>query len=230
MFLYCIGRRARLSFTLLLIAGVVPSAFASGGHACRVEDPPGGTTAIGESLLASLPPRSAADLHSHGYVFPPEGIVPEVGCTNMVHVIVIFDVPLAQSMRLLGQTQLQGEYLRNLDRVRGIMRNERESIVQHDLKILFRTLHYQLHYHVDAERRRIWWSLEPSFANDLRDVRGYWQFLELESGQTVALYGTVVDAGPALPKRMQAALTRKSLRESIRNIRDWVHSHGSEAR
>jgi hypothetical protein len=140
-----------------------------------------------------------------------------------------FDVARPEVIGLLEQTHRQGEYLRNVHRIHSVMRAEGESIVQHDLKILFKKLSYQLHYYSDRDEERITWALESSFDNDLREVRGYWEFLALEGDRTLAIYGTLIDIGPILPKRMQAALTRKSLRRSIRDTYDWVQTQGSES-
>jgi len=222
----------RGSRTTLFLASILVCASAtpaSDATACRVDGPRLPAAHPGEHLIASLPTEYANELRSQGQIFPPDEAIPQLACPGMVHVIVILDASPEDAMRLLAQTHRQAEYLRNLHQVQELMRSEAESVVQHDLKILFKKLSYQLHYHSDPERHRIWWGLEPSFENDLRDVRGYWEFLPLDDGRTLALYGSVVDVGPVVPRRMQSALTRKSLDESMREIQKWVRNQRSES-
>lgn len=221
-------RKARLCILLFLFASWTSSAFADELEECRFEQRPLNLERDGKVVIQALSTELAGDLLSRGYAFPPKGIIPGISCPGLVLAILIFNVPRVEVIGLLEQTHRQGEYLRNVHRVHSVMRAEGESIVQYDLKILFTKLSYQLHYYSDRDQERITWALESNFDNDLREVRGYWEFLSFEDDRTLAIYGTIIDIGPMLPKRTQAALTRKSLRQSISDIYDWVQTQGNE--
>jgi hypothetical protein len=70
------------------------------------------------------------------------------------------------------------------------------------------------------------WELDPSFDNSIDQVSGYWEFLDLDGGRTLARFGTWVRVGPLLPAFVQDRATRQNVLETIESTRQWVDSGG----
>ncbi len=209
---------------------------------CDFEPAPVVTFDSGDEFIRMLPEEAAAELLSQGRYYAPSRTLPARFCPGLVQALVIFDAPRSQVLELLSQTQHQSEYLHHADEMRPVLSSEEESIVHYELKILFTRLRYRIHYRFKREESRIWWQLDSEYDNDLKDARGYWELhplaaadpgsssevasdVELREGErTLALYGTRVDVGAALPQRMQDALTRKKMKQSIRETRDWINA------
>jgi hypothetical protein len=98
---------------------------------------------------------------------------------------------------------------------------------EHHMKILFARVDYRLRHHFDWEGGRSWWELDPSFANDLSEVEGFWELHELDAARTLARFGSRVVVGPALPLWLQEVATRKNLPATLERARRWVDSNGT---
>ena len=94
------------------------------------------------------------------------------------------------------------------------------------MKIMFRRYVYRLKFEFDPERHHIQWSLDQSFDNDFRRVRGSWDLYALDDGRTLGRSGASVDVGPGVPVFLQDWITRKNLPGSMSNVRQWVNSDG----
>jgi len=207
----------------MLLAVSRPSASEQKG--CALDVPASRDEAANE-VLRRVPAESAAAVRSDGFAFLADQGWSNTACGGLSHALVVFNRPVPDVMHLLQQTHRQGEYLTNLHRVRGIRHGERESVVEHTIKILFTKVVYRVVYRWSEEESRIWWSLDPSFDNMPKSIEGHWQLYRLAHRKTLAIYATRVDVGPMLPRRLQRALTQRNIRQAIRNIRLWVDSNG----
>jgi hypothetical protein len=234
----------RLILSWILFCTLAPARVdgASDRIECDFEPAPTVTFADGAEFVRMLPEEASAELVSQGRYYAPSEMLPARFCPGLVQALVIFDAPPSRVLELLSQTQHQSEYLHHADVMRPVLRSEEESIVHYELKILFTRLRYRIHYRVQPGESRIWWQLDSEYDNDLESARGYWELHPLaaadpgssvaaggdvelrESERTLALYGTRVDVGAALPQRMQDALTRKKMKQSIRETRDWINA------
>ena len=113
--------------------------------------------------------------------------------------------------------------------VESVAASKREMVGEYRFSLLFTRLVYRLRHRWSDEHWRIWWQLDKSFSNDLREVRGYWQLYELADQRTLGVYGSNIDVGPIFPARIQARLTRQSLQRSIESILRWVNLDGRAA-
>ena len=232
----------RLILSWILFCALVPARADEAPDLVECDFGPAPVEALasGEELIRMLPEEAAAELFSQGRYYAPSGVLPARFCPGLIQALVVFDAPRSRVMELLSATQHQSEYLHHADVMHPVLRSEEESIVHYELKILFTRLRYRIHYRFKREESRIWWQLDSEYDNDLKDARGYWKLhplaaadpgsssevasdVELREGErTLALYGTRVDVGAALPRRMQDALTRKKMKQSIRDTRDWI--------
>ena len=98
---------------------------------------------------------------------------------------------------------------------------------EHRMRILLVNIDYRIRNRFDFQNGRLTWALDPDHANDLRRLEGYWELHVLGPDQTLAQFGTALDVGPALPKRLQDYITRKNVPESMERVRLWVDSDGA---
>jgi hypothetical protein len=181
----------------------------------------------GDAILALQSENDRRDLRERGFSRPEELETTELDCQGFIQSIVIFTQPRQATLELLSQTERQMEFLPTLRDVRPVARHERESLDHHEIKIIFTKLQYRVHNHWSYEEWVMWWYLDPGYSNDMSTLDGYWRFYELEDGRTLAIYASRIDVGPLIPARMQTALSRKKLEESLRHFRGWVNSGGS---
>jgi hypothetical protein len=182
---------------------------------------PNGATAA--SLMNAQSREVRVRLANEGVVLLDSG---DGDAKSLVEALVLFEAPIEQTWDLLIQGQRQGEYRDDLQSLETISRDEHGSLDEHHLKIMFVKLVYRLHYDFDHEHWRIHWALAPDFDNGLEEVSGSWSLYELESGRTLAHFGTQVRVGRALPAWLQDSVTRKRVPETLRRCRLWVDSGG----
>jgi hypothetical protein len=171
------------------------------------------------SVLAQLE-REHVLLDDHGGA----GLNGEHGA---VRAFVLFERPRAEVLRLLASTLRQKEYRPELSRIQLIEADDSGDVVEYRVRFMLTTLRYRARHGWDYEKGRVWWSLDPSFPNDMQVLDGLWELRELDPRRSVGRFSTRIDLGPALPAFLQDYATRKKLPESMDHVRRWVDSGGS---
>lgn len=141
---------------------------------------------------------------------------------------VIFDLPRDRVYELLTQTERQIEFRSELTSITRHRMSAKGPVDEQRMKIMFRRYVYRLKFEFDPERHHIQWSLDQSFDNDFRRVRGSWDLYALEDGRTLGRTGASVDVGPGVPVFLQDWLTRKNLSKSMERVQRWVNSGGHD--
>jgi len=139
---------------------------------------------------------------------------------------VIFDHPRERVYELLAQTERQIEFRPELTSITRFRMGSTGPIDEQRLKIMFQRYAYRLQFTLDPERHRIEWTLDQSFDNDLKRVRGFWHLYPLGDGRTLGRSGASVDVGPRVPVFLQDWITRKKVPGSMARVRKWVDSEG----
>ncbi len=126
-------------------------------------------------LLDSLPRELADRLFEKKWILLQE-IDRDVASLSGAYLMayVIFDQPHDRAFELLSQTERQTEFRPELSNVETIEKFPDSSLDEHEIKILLMTIEYRLRYRIDPKRRRITWSLDPGFDNDVRRIDGFW--------------------------------------------------------
>ncbi len=176
--------------------------------------------AAAQSILSEQPSDVVEELFE-------EKVVLLTGEGAYVEALVIFEQPKKRALRLLAQTGRHAEFRPELERVETIRSGRSVSVDAHRMKVVFMTIDYRLLSRFDWKNARISWELDPDFENGVRALEGYWQMHELEPQRTLALFGSRVDVGPALPLWLQEAATRKNVPEAVERVRRWVDSNGT---
>jgi len=214
---------ARAAAPARLLASVVLAAVLSAAPAdalCRLgaAAPPRPSSA--EGWLARAEPEVRTTLERDKVAFPEPGSLEP--CTDLTPALVVFDHPPETVFALLLQTERQAEFLPQVSDLRAVSRNPGPHVDRHEVSILFKRIVYHVEQHWSRAERRIWWQLSPAHDNDIRALEGFWELPPLDGGRTLGVYGSLVDVGPVLPRRMQARLTRNNLQDAIHALRAWV--------
>jgi hypothetical protein len=145
---------------------------------------------------------------------------------GIVNAYVLFGQPIDRVYALLTQSARQVEFRPELMSIETIEMGPHGPIDEQRLRILFRTYVFRLEYRLFPEQRRIEWSLDQRFDNDLGRVSGYWELFAMADGRTLGRSGTSVDVGPAVPAFLQDWITRKKLPNAMKGVQRWVDSEG----
>ena len=141
--------------------------------------------------------------------------------------LVLFQQPRAEVLRLLTSTPRQKEYRPELSRLEVVEATDEGDVVEYRVSFMLTTLRYRARHGWDFASGRVWWSLDPSFHNDMRVLDGLWELRALDPQRTLGRFSTRIDLGPALPAFLQDYATRKQLPASMDAVRRWVDSLGS---
>lgn len=212
---------ARAVGSSLLLLALLPQG-ASG--LCRLETPATPRPSDAPSWLARTDAELLADLERERVVFPRPGSLEP--CPDLIPALAVFAHPPEVVFRLLVQTDRHAEALPQLAGLRAMSRAPAPHVDRHEIAILFTRISYHVEQEWSQHERRIWWRLSPDHENDIRTLEGFWELHPYEGGRTLGVYGSRVDVGSAVPKRMQAALTRKNMRSAIHALREWVDREG----
>jgi hypothetical protein len=186
-----------------------------------------GAADTAESILAAQPRDLVDRLMSEGVLVLQE--VEEKGPLRggIISSYVIFEQPVERVYRLLAQSERQTEFRPEMTSIETIEMGPRGPVDEQRIKILFQTYVFRIAYQLAPERRRIDWTLDERFDNDLAHVSGYWALFAMSDGRTLGRSGTRVDVGPAVPAVLQDWITRKNVPTTMKHVRRWVNSNGS---
>ena len=145
---------------------------------------------------------------------------------KVAEALVLFEQPLATVVQLLAATSRQSEYRPELKKLQIVKTTEQGNVAEYQLRVLLTSLRYRVQTQWDFAQGRIWWSLDPSFANEMKTLDGLWELRALDERRTLGHMSIRIDLGPALPARLQDYATRKKLPESMAQLRRWVDSNG----
>jgi hypothetical protein len=181
----------------------------------------------GDRLLASLSEPTRRALRSTGLAMIPAGGAhgAKLGSSES-RIWVRFDLERDLVLRQLIQSARQVEYRPELRRVQIVEDFENGQVCDYHLRMMLMTVRYRVRHQWDFERGTFWWSLDPSYDNDLAVLDGRWEIHALSSGGTLGRFSTRIDVG-GLPAFLQDYATRTKLPESVDQVRQWVDSRGT---
>jgi hypothetical protein len=179
-----------------------------------------------EDVLAAQPEAIAERLLEEKLIVMQEVRETDSEAGRIITAMVLFDKPRDEVYHLLSQTTRAIEFRPSVTRMITVGEREHGPLDEHELKILFQTYIYRLEYRLEPENRRLSWSLDETFENDLNRVDGWWDLYEMADGRTLGRSGTIVDVGPTVPAFLQDWITRKNIPGTMKHVRRWVESDG----
>lgn len=180
----------------------------------------------GWALLEAEPPELVERLFDQKVALLDAPRDPGEPGAGLSRAYVVFEQPAARVFELLAATSRQREYRDELERIGRVRELADGCVDEHAIRILFVEMVYRLRYRIDPVARRILWSLDPSFANPIRKIEGFWEVYELGPTRSLGRFGAAVDVGEALPAWIEEAVTRKNLPKTLEGCRRWVDADG----
>ncbi len=179
-----------------------------------------------DSPFFSPQPALLARLENEHFVILDAAAVQGVDRVKVAEALVLFEQPLATVLQLLESTSRQTEYRPELQSLRIVKATEQSNLAEYKIRVMLITLRYRARTSWDSEQGRIWWSLDPSFSNEIKTLDGLWELRALDERRTLGHMSIRIDLGPALPAALQDYATRKKLPEAMEQVRRWVDSSG----
>ena len=188
--------------------------------------PPGAPTVNDKEAWDGLTPAAVEKIKKGEIVIASAQTTTGGGGEAMIQAAMIFDVNIAEAFRIIKETDKQCEFLNNCDEAILIERTDTHDIIEFRVKILAWELKYRVKHRWDNKKFRMWWTLDPSFNNDLKHLEGFWQLFYIDDTHTLGRYGTKLIVKEFIPKSVQEALTKRDLPTVLEQFRKRVNSHG----
>ena len=148
------------------------------------------------------------------------------GQNALIEAAVVFNVPLQETWRLLSKTEDQIKYLKEIYELNIIKTGSALNIQEFKLKIAFLDIVYRVIHRFDEANQYIYWSMDPSFDNDLEDLRGFWRFYPYGQGKCLARYGSNVSIRN-IPSWIEAIFKKSGVKKSLLAVKKYVDSGGT---
>lgn len=143
----------------------------------------------------------------------------------LIEAVLIFDQPVDKTWRLLAKTENQIKYLKEIKEINIINQTDFDNINEFKLKALFFTLVYRIHHTFEKKNNYFHWALDPSFENDLADLKGFWKFYPYEGDKTLVRYGSNVSL-KSVPDWVEAIFKKGGVKKSLKSVKKYVDSGG----
>lgn len=177
---------------------------------------------FGPDGLSGLTKAQKQDLDKGKIVFSTTNSGEQAQST-LIEAAVVFDVTPQETWRLLSKTEDQIKYLKEIDELNIIKTEPTLNIQEFKLKIAFLTIVYRVIHRFDESNQYIYWGLDPSFNNDLEDLRGFWRFYPYGQGKTLARYGSNVSI-KNIPDWIEAIFKKSGVKKSLLAVKKYVDS------
>ncbi len=180
---------------------------------------------FGPDGLTGLTPGQRQKLFQEEIVFPKR-IGQTAAGKSFIEAALLFNQPAAEAWQLLARTQDQIQYLDHVEKITVISKTPIEDNLEFTTKMAMKTFVYRVIHKFDSKNLSICWSLDPSFANDLKELEGFWRLYPFDQEKTIARYGCSISPGFIVPKFILDALIRKDLRAALAAVKKYVDSGG----
>lgn len=144
----------------------------------------------------------------------------------LIEAVLVFDTPVEETWRLLAKTEDQIQYLKEIKELNIINQGENDNINEFKLKVLFFTLVYRVHHMFEKENLYFHWTLDPTFENDLADLKGFWKFYPYEGDRTLVRYGSDVSL-KKVPDWVEALFKKGGTEKALESVKRYVDSGGT---
>jgi len=145
--------------------------------------------------------------------------------SGLIEAAVVFNQSPEQTWNLLYRTEDQEKYLKELEEAKVIAKSPFKDTIEFKVKAAFLTFLYRVNHNFDRAGMNFWWALDPTFKNDLVDLRGYWRFYPYGQGMTLARYGSTVSL-KKVPAFIEDMFKKSGVERSLVSVKKYVDSGG----
>jgi hypothetical protein len=181
---------------------------------------------IDPKVFKELSPEEMARLKKGEIVILKEMASEGDDKTAYIRALLVLNKPIEKIWSLITKTERQVEYLSNIDEVTLVSRDGTGDIVEFHLSFGFIKVVYRV-IHRYGDNYYLYWSLDPNFKNDLKELKGFWQYFKLDDNTTLARYGTRVKASSLIPKFVEEYMTKRDLPKALDDVKRWLDTDGA---
>ncbi|MBF0118173.1 MAG: hypothetical protein HQK79_05005 [Desulfobacterales bacterium] len=180
---------------------------------------------FGTDGLKGLTEKQKQDLSNGNIIFSTsDSNSKEKGA--LIEAVVLFNLPIDKTWQILYKTEDQNKYLDELDKIDVIKKEPNFDTLEFKVKVVFKTIVYRVIHNFEHSDYYMYWALDPSFKNDLLELRGFWRLYTYEGNRTLARYGSNVSI-KNVPSFIENMFKKNGVEKSIKAIKKYVDSNGS---
>lgn len=182
------------------------------------------TPDFGSDGLKDLDIQQTKQLDNGGIVFTIDNLATQAH-SGLIEAAVIFDQTPEQTWNLLYRIEDQVKYLKELKEAKVIARSPLHDTIEFKVRFAFLAFIYRANLTFDKTGLNFFWSLDPSFNNDLIELHGFWRFYPYGEDKTLARYGYAVSL-KNIPTFIEDMVKKSVIARSLVDIKKYVDSGG----
>ena len=198
--------------------------------AVNAAPPPGGPTVNDPEAWEGLTAAAIERVKNGEIVIADAQSRAGEGSQTLIRAAMVVKVPIQEAYRILRQTEKQYEYVASSDYNKLIERTKDYDIVEFTSKYVTFEFKYRVKHQWNDQKFQMWWSLDPTFKNDIKVVEGYWHLFYIDDNRTLVRYGTRLVAKEYVPSAITMTVTRRDLPNGMEDVRKRIESHGTYKR
>lgn len=141
---------------------------------------------------------------------------------TIISAALVFEVAVEQAYAILAATELQAEYLEEIEELKVVERGPNFNRMFFLVKIMGQRLRYTVIHHFVPGEFYFWWELDRDQPHDLRELYGYWKLFRFHDSRTLARYGSYVKPAFPVPAFIRNWLARSNVRSSLAVVKRYV--------
>ncbi len=142
----------------------------------------------------------------------------------LIESAIVFNQPIEETWNLLSKVEIQDRYLQEIKKIKLTSKNPVK--VEFGLKILFMSIWYQCQYQFNKPDYYFDWHLDPTYKNEINQLKGFWKLYPYGNNKTLARYGSnVVVKG--VPDFVQGAFKKSGVEKALHATKKFVDSGGT---
>ncbi len=146
--------------------------------------------------------------------------------SSLIQAAIVFDKTPEQVWSLLFRTQDQIKYLKEIEKINIISKAQAKDNLEFHLSVAWLDYVYRVIHRFDPINRYFHWGLDPTFKNDLKDLRGYWKLYPYGNGKTLARYGSNVSI-KKVPSFVENMFKKNGVKKSLQAVKKYINSNGT---
>jgi hypothetical protein len=181
----------------------------------------------GQRFLDSLPAELRAELERDKQVLLKDDHSTGDAFAGYIRAVALFEGPKDRVYELIVEPTKQPLYLPRLTGAEAVDVQQNGELIEFNLRVLMVRIQFYTQHWFYPEYSRVEWFLDHDRNNGIAEQEGYWQLYAVNENLTVGEYGTLVNTGVAVPRRIQEMLARRDIPSALTAFRSYIDSDGT---
>lgn len=146
--------------------------------------------------------------------------------SSLIEAAIVFNKKPEEVWNMISKTEEQIKYLKEINKLKLIDKKGNRDTIWFQLKIAFIPITYQVNHTFEKEHLYFYWSMDPSYKNDLKALKGFWKFYPYGPDKTLARYGSHVSL-KYVPAWLQDQFKKSGVEKALKAVKCYVDSGGT---